>query len=573
MELPRHRLAILSLVGALLGVLGGLAAFVLIRAIGLLTNLGFFHRVAWGIPSFRHLQPSLSIPAVAVVGGLVVAVLARWCPMIKGHGIPEAMDAVLTKQSRISPRAAVAKPVSAAVAIGTGGPFGAEGPIIVTGGALGSLLGQLFRTSPAERKILLASGAAAGMAATFGTPLAAVVLAIELLLFEFSTRVLIPLVVAAAVAGGMHALFFGPGTLLTAPAHGDLGLAVLPLFAVLGLACGGLAVVITKGLEWVEEAFERLPIHPFWFPALGALAFGLIGLWQPRALSVGYDVIDDVVLGRLALGAVAAIAVAKLLAWWLALGSGTSGGTLAPMLLIGGAFGAVCGAAVVRVIPGASAPATAFALVAMAAVFAAATRAPFASMVFVFELTRDFGIVVPLMIATVLACLVYDAVLRESLLTAKLARRGVPVRPQLGVDPMRATLVRDVMTREVVTVSEGVTVAEARAIFRSAGHSAYPIVARDGTTVGIVTRGDLLADGVADGDRVRDVAATEVVAVAPSDPLERAVDVMLEEGVEHVPVFEGGALRGIVTRTDLLTARDMVRGHERRQPGWLAALR
>ena len=573
MELPRHRLVMLSLVGALLGVLGGLAAFVLIRAIGLLTNLAFFHRAAWDIPSFRELQPSPMIPVVAVVGGLVVAVLARWCPMIKGHGIPEAMDAVLTKQSRISPRAAIAKPVSAAVAIGTGGPFGAEGPIIVTGGALGSLLGQLFRTSPAERKILLASGAAAGMAATFGTPLAAVVLAIELLLFEFSTRVFIPLVVAAAVAGGMHALFFGPGTLLAAPAHGDLGLAVLPLFAVLGLACGGLAVVVTKGLEWVEEGFERLPLHPFWFPVLGALAFGLIGLWQPRALSVGYDVIDDVDLGRLALGAVAAIAVAKLLAWWLALGSGTSGGTLAPMLLIGGAFGAVCGAAVVRVLPGASAPATAFALVAMAAVFAAATRAPFASMVFVFELTRDFGIVVPLMIATVLACLVYDAVLRESLLTAKLVRRGVPVRPQLGVDPMRATLVRDVMTREVVTIPEAATVAEARAVFRSAGHSAYPIVSRDGTPIGIVTRGDLLADGVSDGNQVRDVAAAQVVGVAPGDPLERAVDVMLEEGVEHVPVFEHGELRGIVTRTDLLTARDRVRGHERRQPGWLAALR
>jgi CIC family chloride channel protein len=573
MELPRHRLVTLSFVGALLGVLAGLAAFVLIRAIGLLTNVAFFHRVGWNIPSFRDLQPSVWIPVVAVVGGLVVAALARWCPMIKGHGIPEAMDAVLTKQSRIAPRAAIAKPVSAAVAIGTGGPFGAEGPIIVTGGALGSLLGQLFRTSPAERKILLASGAAAGMAATFGTPLAAVVLAIELLLFEFSSRVFVPLVVAAAVAGGMHSLFFGPGTLLTAPAHGDLGLAVLPLFSVLGLACGGLAVAVTKGLEWAEAGFERLPIRPFWFPVLGALAFGLIGLWQPRALGVGYDVIDDVVLGRLALGAVTAIAVAKLLAWWLALGSGTSGGTLAPMLLVGGAFGALCGAALVRVMPGETAPASAFALVAMAAVFAAATRAPFASMVFVFELTRDFGIVLPLMIATVLASLMYDAVLRESLLTAKLARRGVPVRPQLGVDPMRTTFVRDAMTTEVVTIPDDATVAQARTVFRSAGHSAYPIVARDGMPVGIVTRGDLLADGVTDGDRVRDVAASDVVAVAPGDPLERVVDVMLEEGVEHVPVFEGGALRGIVTRSDLLTARDRSRHHEQRQPGWLATLR
>src|SRR5262245_49626802 len=235
MEIPRSRLVMLAALGAVLGLLGGLAAFVLLRTIALLTNLVFFHRVAWALPSFAQLQPVWWIPLVAAAGGLVVAVIARWCPVIRGHGLPEAMDAVLTKQGRIEPRTAVAKPVSAAVAIGTGGPFGAEGPIIVTGGALGSLLGQTLRISPAERKVLLASGAAAGMAATFGTPLAAVVLAIELLLFEFSARAFVPLVVAAAVAGGMHGLFFGDGPLFHAPAHGPVGLEALPVFAALGL--------------------------------------------------------------------------------------------------------------------------------------------------------------------------------------------------------------------------------------------------------------------------------------------------------------------------------------------------
>lgn len=520
MELPRRRLLTLSALGAVLGVLGGVAALVLIRAIALLTNLAFFRRVGWTLPSFADLQPSVWIPVVAVCGGIVVSLLARWCPLIKGHGIPEAMDAVLTKQSRISPRAAVAKPVSAAVAIGTGGPFGAEGPIIVTGGALGSLLGQAFRMSPVERKILLASGAAAGMAATFGTPLAAVVLAIELLLFEFSTRVFIPLVVASAVAGGMHALFFGPSPLLHAPVHGDLGLAALPLFALVGAACGGLAVVITKGLEIVEEGFDRLPLNPFWFPVIGALAFGLIGLWQPRALGVGYDAIDDVVLGKLALGAIATLATAKLLAWWLALGSGTSGGTLAPLLLIGGSFGALFGAGVQHVLPGSTVPAGAFALVAMAAVFAAATRAPFASMIFVFELTRDFGIVVPLMLGAVIAALVYDRFMRESLMTVKLARRGLRVRSELGVDPMRVTPVRDVMSS------------------------------------------------------VEDVEpAAGVASVAPEDPLERVVDRMLEDGVDDVPVVADGHLVGVVTRSDVIRARDRARSHDEPEPGWIAARR
>jgi CIC family chloride channel protein len=560
----------LSVLAALLGLAGGVAAFVLLRLIALITNLALFHRIAWALLSFSTLRPSGWIVLAAVLGGLAVSILARWCPMIRGHGFPETMDAVLTKQSRISPRAALAKPISAALAIGTGGPFGAEGPIIVTGGAMGSLLGQAIHVSPAERKILLACGAAAGMAATFGTPLAAVVLAIELLLFEFSTRVFVPLVVAAAVAGGVHAAIFGAGPLFTAPSHGPIGLAFLPLFALLGVACGLLAVAVTKGLSMVESGFERLPVHTFWHPVIGALGFSIVGLLVPRALGVGYDAIDDVLMGRLAAATVAALLLAKLVAWWIALGSGTSGGTLAPLLLIGGAFGSLLGTALTHAFPGIGLPVGAVALVAMAATFASATRTPFASMIFLFELTRDYAILLPLMLATVVAVLVYDALQTESIMTEKLARRGLRIRTDYRLDPMRTTDVREVMTPDPVTVAANATLSDARRAFEVSRHGAYPLVDETGRVAGIVTRGDLLRSEEALTSPVLGVASLDVVSVTPEMPLLDVVHVMLEEDVEHVPVVRDGVLLGIVTRTDLLRARERAMGHETIQTGWLS---
>src|SRR5437763_4804623 len=420
---PR-RLLLLTVLAAVIGIAGGAAAYVLIHLIALLSNLAFFHRVGWKLPSFTHLHRSPLVVLVAVAGALVVAVMAKWAPTSRGHGIPEAMAAVLTRQSRITPRAALAKPLSAAIAIGTGGPFGAEGPIIVTGGAIGSLLGQVIGMSPSERKILLASGAAAGMAATFGAPLAAVVLAIELLLFEFSTRAFVPLVVASSVAAGMHSAFFGTGPLFAVPHHDFAGLSVLPLYVVLGLACGGLAVLINKGLFAFEDGFRRLPVKQFWWPAIGAAGFACVGLVVPRALGVGYDQISQVLTNRLTLETLAVLAVAKLVAWWVALASGTSGGTLAPILLISGSFGALL-AKLVEQVPGIHISPGAFALVAMAATFGAATRAPFASIVFLFELTRDYNAILPLMLATVVADLVAGALMRDSIMTEHPTRPGL----------------------------------------------------------------------------------------------------------------------------------------------------
>ncbi len=575
-QTPPSRLLYLSCLAALLGFAGGGAAWILLHLIGLITNLTLFQRFAWELPSFKTLAPSPWIPLAAIAGAFLVSCLARWAPVIRGHGIPEAMEAVLMRQSRIAPRAALAKPLSAAIAIGTGGPFGAEGPIIVTGGALGSLLGQVLHVSPAERKILLACGAAAGMSATFGAPLASVVLAIELLLFEFSTRAFVPLVVAASVAAGIHSALFGSGPLFAVPEHVYAGLASLPWFVVLGLACGLVAVVVSEGLFAVEAGFRRLPVSEFWHPMIGAIGFAAVGLLVPRALGVGYDAIGDVLNDRLTVGVIAVLALAKLVAWWLALGSGTSGGTLAPLLLIGGSFGSLFGFALQALAPrmgfGMAITPGAFAMVAMAAVFGASTRATFTSIVFLFELTRDYHVILPLMLAAVVADLVTAALMHESLMTEKLARRGLRVQTEYEVDILRTTLVRDVMTPVVETLPATATLGEARRRLAAGPHSAYPLVDAEGRCLGIVTRGDLLRqpDGV-DGDAapVRDAASRDVVTVRPDDAVLTALQRILEEGIEHVPVTgPDGRLAGICTRTDVLRARRRQFDLEQPQPGW-----
>src|SRR4051812_24836584 len=415
-----RRMALLTAMAAALGFAGGGAAWVLLHLIAFITNAAVFGQWGWHPPSYSTLDPTPRLLIVAVIGAVLISLLAKWSPVIRGHGIPEAMEAILTKQSRIAPRTAIAKPISAAIAIGTGAPFGAEGPIIVTGGALGSLIGQVIRVSPSERKILLASGAAAGMAATFGAPLAAVVLAIELLLFELSPRAFVPLVVASSIAGGMHSLLFGDGPLFHVPQHDYAGLAALPAFLLLGIGCGLLAVTITTVLFKIEDLYRRLPVDEFWHPVIGAVIFISIGLLAPRALGVGYDAIGDVLAGRLALATVAALCTGKLVAWWFALASGAAGGTLAPMLLVRARVGTVLGSGLNHVLPGSDVALGAFAVVAMAATFGAATRATFASMVFVFELTRDYEVVLPLMIATVLADLVASSLSEDSIMTEKL---------------------------------------------------------------------------------------------------------------------------------------------------------
>ena len=565
---PTRRLVLLTGLATLLGLAGGGAAWVLLHLITLLTNLLVLHQWSAETRSLAGLHPGWSLYAAAVGGALVISAMAKWAPVIRGHGIPEAMEAVLTKQSRISPRTALAKPISAAIAIGTGAPFGAEGPIIVTGGSVGSLLGQVLPVTPSERKILLAAGAAAGMSATFGAPLAAVVLAIELLLFEFSVRAFVPLVVATAIAGSLHSALFGDGPLFHLAPHHYAGLGVLPAFAVLGLACGALAIVVSRGLFFVEDCYRRLPVGEFWHPAIGAVGFATVGLFVPRALGVGYDAIGDVLNNRLAVGTVAALALGKLLAWWLALGSGTSGGTLAPILLISASFGTVVGDGLNHVLPGPHVALGAFAVVAMAATFGAATQATFTAIVFVFELTRDYDVILPLMLATVLADLVYSAVNQDSLMTEKLRRRGLHVGRHYGVDPFTRVRVGEIMTAEVATFGPTATVGQARRQFASGGHGAYPLVDDEGNLLGIVARGDVMRLADDDGEPLLDHAARQVVTAGAGDTAQSALRIMVEERVEHVPVVDaGGRLQGICTRSDLLKVRRRQLELERPQAG------
>lgn len=564
-QTPR-RMTFLSLVAAGLGLAGGAAAWILLHLIAAITNLAVFGRFGFHPPSFATLSPSPRIVIVAVAGALIISLLAKWAPVIKGHGIPEAMEAVLTKQSRIAPRTAIAKPLSAAVAIGSSAPFGAEGPIIVTGGAIGSLTGQLLRVSPSERKILLACGAAAGMAATFGAPLAAVVLAVELLLFEFSARALIPLVVATSVAGGVHAALYGSGPLFSVPSHGYSGLGALPAFALLGLAAGLLGVVITRGLFLVESLYRRLPIGEFWHPVIGAVAFASVGLIEPRALGVGYDAIDDVLNSRLALVTVVVLGLVKLVAWWLALGSGTSGGTLAPILLISASAGTLIGAGLNHVVPGAHVSPGTFAVVAMAATFGASTRATFTAIVFVFELTRDYQIILPLMLATVIADLVFSALSDDSIMTEKLTRRGLRIGRHYGVDPMATTRVDAIMTTDVVTLPSDLTIGQAHERFLAGRHGAYPVLRAD-EMIGIVARRDVLGEDLDPASALLTVVTTEVIGVKPDDHALDVLHLMVDEHIEHVPVLDDSRLVGICTLTDLLKVRRQQRHLETRQPG------
>lgn len=564
----RRRLLLLTVLAAFLGIAGGAAAWLLLNLIALITNLALFQRVGFELPTFTAAVVDHTIILSVTAGALVVSLLAKWAPMIRGHGIPETMEAILEKQARIQPRAAIAKPLSAAIAIGTGAPFGAEGPIIVTGGSLGSLIGQVIPVSPAERKILLACGAAAGMAATFGTPIAAVILAIELLLFEFSTRAFIPLVVASTIATGMHVALLDAGPLFVVPPHDYAGLGQLPLYAVLGFACGGLAIVINRGLFAVEGVYRRLPISEFWHPVVGALAFGSLGLLVPRALGVGYDVISDTLAGELGVTALFTIMIGKLVIWWIALASGTSGGTLAPVLIIAATFGGLLATGFDAALPDVAIATGAFSLVAMAATFGAATRATFASIIFVFEVTRDYEIILPLMLAAVIADFVASAFLPESLMTEKLSRRGLRVSGEYTVDVLRTTPIHAIMTRPVQTIPATATVGDARKLFAHATHSAYPIV-DDGRLAGIVSRRDILYTDADDDTPLTEVASTDVVTVTPDSTAHDALEKMIAGSFGHVPVLDADEVMGMVTRTDLVRARVRELEMERRQkPAW-----
>lgn len=554
------RTIVVTLICVLVAVGATITAKILVLLIAFVTNLSFYGRfsLAPSSPAENHLGPW--VIAVPALGGLIVGIMARFgSRAIRGHGIPEAMEQVLTNQSRIPPRITFLKPTSSAVAIGTGGPFGAEGPIIATGGALGSLVGQLLHTTGVERKTLLAAGAAAGMTAIFGSPIAAVILAVELLLFELRSRTLIPVAMACAVAAGIRHLWMDTGPAFPTPTLALPGAKALFVYIAIGLAIGLLATGATKLVYAIEDAFERIPIHWMWWPTLGGLVVGLVGYFAPRTLGVGYSNISDTLSGHLAGQTVLVLCIAKFVSWSISLGSGTSGGTLAPLLTIGGGFGAALGAACATALPTFGIDPRMAALIGMASMFAGASRALLTSVVFAFETTQQPNAMLPLLGACSAAYLVSCLLMRNTIMTEKIARRGIRVPSEYVADHLDHIRVGAIGLKPVVTISGDKTLAEIRAWLaehqRDSEHQGFPVTNSKGQLIGLLTRRNLLDPAVPETQLVAQQIKRPAVVIGEAATLRDAADVMVRESIGRLPIFDAnGNLVGIVTRSDLLTA-------------------
>ena len=579
----QFRIVFVSFLAAAVGLIAGLIAFALYKLIGLFTNLFFFHKWSTDFRSVGSHHLGAWVILVPVIGGLIVGVMAKYgTSKIKGHGIPEAMEAVLVNRSRIAPRVALLKPISAAIAIGTGGPFGAEGPIIQTGGAIGSLVGQALHTTAVERKVLLACGAAAGMSATFNTPIAGVILAIELLLFEFKSRSFIPLVIASTLATAVHMQLLGPGPMFQVSAL-DFGIPhALPFYLVLGPICGLAAIGLSKTLYWVEDLFEKLPVDELWWPAIGALGLGVIGFFVPRVFGVGYDTIGDILNAQLAWKLLLVVMIAKFAALVISLGSGTSGGLLAPTFMWSAAMGGVFAMAANHVYPSAHLSPGAFALVAMGAVFGAASRATFSFIIFAFEITRDYNSVLPLMLVAVIADGIAMLFMpHSSIMTEKRARRGLRVHQDYEADPLTQATVGETMDRDVPVIPAGTTVgALADRVARHdpavARHEALIIVERDGKLSGIITRGDMIRALDKDPSgamNVLEAGSKRPIVAYPDELVSEAASKLLYNEIGRMPVVERGnegKIVGYWGRAAILATRlRRFRDEHVLEPGWL----
>ncbi len=554
-----------------IGIIASVVALVLLRLIGLFTNLVYFGRVSTTLVSPAGNALGIYAVLIPVAGGLVVGVMARYgSEKIRGHGIPEATEAILLNGSRIAPRVAILKPVASAIAIGTGGPFGAEGPIIVTGGAFGSLLAQFIHLTSSERKTLLVAGAAAGMAATFASPVAAVILAAELLLFEWKPRSLIPVGIACAAAAGMRPFLIGTGPLFpTVGIPSKLSGPALLGCVLAGLLAGVLAVILTQGIYRAEDLFARLPIHWMWWPAIGGVAVGIGGLIFPQALGVGYSTIGALVKGDVSSSVIIGVLIVKSIIWTISLSSGTSGGTLAPLMMMGGALGGVEAMFLPHVANGF------WPAISMGAVFGAALGSPFAAIVFMLEVTHDPNILLPLLIAVMLGHAVLVLTLRRSILTERISRRGYHLSREYAVDPLEILFVREVMSTNIIVLRQGMGPEEIKERIQAdarLSQGLYPVVDDDEQLVGVVTATQLhlvAANGSQDSEELTRLETIEHPATAyPDEPLRVVVHRMAEMGLTRFPVIsrEGGPqLVGLVSLSAVLSARGRNLEAERRR--------
>jgi H+/Cl- antiporter ClcA/CBS domain-containing protein len=556
-----RRVVIIAALCVALGGVAGLVAQVLVHLISLITNIAFFHRISVELVSPANAHVGLWVLLIPVVGGVLVGFMARYgSKAIRGHGIPEAMEQVLTNESRIPARMTFLKPLSAAVAIGTGGPFGAEGPIIATGGAIGSFVGQIIHTSSNERKTLLAAGAAAGMAATFGAPVSAVLLAVELLLFEFRPQSLIPVALAASMAAAVRIAFEGSHPVFPMPDLAQPTGIAMAGYIVVGIILGLLSVFVTKAVYWVEDAFEHLPVHWMWWPAIGSIAVGVCGYFEPRTLGVGYSNITQIISADFGTSFVIWLVLMKFASWSIALGSGTSGGTLAPMFTIGGGCGFLLGVTLNRLFPGMGVDPRIAALVGMAALFAGASRALLASVVFAFETTRQPLGLLPLLGGCSAAYLIAALLMRTTIMTEKIARRGIRVPQEYAADFLDQILVRSVASKGVISFKAGQTLAEVRAALATGRpemtHQGFPILDASEHVMGVLTRRTLLDPAYAPTLSLAELIRRPPVLVYADCSLRVAADHMVRHNIGRLPVLDRTTrlLVGFITRSDLLGA-------------------
>jgi len=551
----------ISLMALVIGAASALVAYALVWLIGFFTNLFFFQRLATDFvsPTANHL--GILVVLVPAFGGIGIGLMARYgSEKIRGHGIPEALEAILISGSRMEPKVAALKPLSSALSIGTGGPFGAEGPIIMTGGAFGSLFAQLFHLSAAERKTLLVAGAAGGMAAIFAAPVASVLLAVELLLFEWKPRSFIPVAVAATIASALRVPLLGEGPIFPVAAHAPLNIEGLLIAFAVGLLAGIASGILTTLVYGFEDLFQKLPLHWMWWPAIGGLVVGLGGWIDPRVLGVGYDTIRVLLQGQYVGFAVLGLLIVKAVVWSFSLGSGTSGGVLAPLLIMGGALGAI----EAQWIP--NGDAGLWAMVSMAAMMGGTMRSPLTAMVFTLELTHDLNVLPALLSACIAADAVTVLLLRRSILTEKVARRGHHLVREYIVDPLEILRVGEVMDPNVPTIPADMAVSElaermTRGDPQLMHRQGTPIVDKQGQLVGIITRGDVLRaiEGNANGNpTVLEVGTRDLVVAYPDELLRDVVKKMLKNRIGRLPVVSRENPRqlvGYIARSGVIQAR------------------
>ncbi|HUI09063.1 MAG TPA: chloride channel protein [Bacteroidota bacterium] len=567
------RVLVLALMAVVIGVMSALVAAALVWLINVITNLAFFGTLSgvFRSPAEHHL--GLWVILVPAAGGIVIGLMARFgSEKIRGHGIPEALEAILYGSSRMEPRVAVLKPVSSALSIGTGGPFGAEGPIIMTGGAFGSLFAQMFHLSSAERKTLLVAGAAGGMAAIFATPIAAVLLAVELLLFEWKPRSFVPVAVSSIVAAMLRVPLLGAGPIFPMAPHAAPGAGIMAAALAVGIVAGAGSTALTALVYGFEDLFGKLPLHWMWWPVIGGLGVGAGALIDPRVLGVGYDVIRSLLAGNLVGGVLISLLIGKALVWSFSLGSGTSGGVLAPLLIIGGALGAL----EAQWIP--VGDTALWALVGMAAMMGGTMRSPLTAIMFAFELTHEVNLLLPLLVSCIAAHAFTVLALRRSILTEKVARRGYHITREYSVDPFESLRVEEVMDADVQSVPPGMSVRDLSGRIESGDpavtrHHALPIVDAEGKLRGIITRGDVLRALEQDGEEtVLEAGTNDLVVAYPDEILRDAAQRMLRSDVGRLPVVSREDPRrvvGYLGRPSVLSAlrQRMTEEHER-ESGW-----